>query len=265
MDETFCSMRTLIIVELNIFSHQKYILHCDITNSTWVKDLSSYSTTGVRLCGVGAYYLHETRTSPILLPLHWCHESDVSITFGGQLHLSNNVSSKKWFFFLTLSLSSSPCLGSCLHPSHILLRLFRYRKWFSVSDRDTVLRRCNPSPVLPFVPWGYMEYEPKDAQPTSHTQRHTKKSHPSSSISLSPALTSHLNSKVRLFISLPHPIRSTLYKRMKSSLSSCSGRIRAEVETAVSHVLQPYNSLSRRTDSVRYPANQPARNYRCSN
>lgn len=208
---------------------------------------------------------NRTRTSPILLPLHWCHESDVSITFGGQLHLSNNVSSKKWFFFLTLSLSSSPCLGSCLHPSHILLRLFRYRKWFSVSDRDIVLRRCNPSPVLPFVPWGYMEYEPKDAQPHSHTQRHTKKSHPSSSISLSPALTSHLNSKVRLFISLPHPIRSTLYKRMKSSLSSCSGRIRAEVETAVSHVLQPYNSLSRRTDSVRYPANQPARNYRCSN
>lgn len=173
MDETLCIMGTLIIVKLNILSYQKYILHCGISTSTKVKDLS----TCVRLCGVSAHYLHETTEQE---PAQFCsHYTDV-IRVMSLLHLV--VSSiflitchrKNDFFFLTLSLSSSPCLGWCLHPSHILLRLFQYRKWFSVSDRDTVLRRCNPSPVLPFVPWGYVEYEPKDAQPHSHTETHKK-------------------------------------------------------------------------------------------
>lgn len=114
---------------------------------------------------------------------------------------------------------------SCM--SHIFLRLFRHRKCFSVSDRNTALRRCNPGPVLPTVPRGFVEYEPGPKSHTStstlthtHRQKH-KKSHPSSSIPLSPALTSHLNSKVRLFISLPHPIKPASYKRMKPTLPSC--------------------------------------------
>ncbi len=130
-----------------------------------------------------------------------------------------------------------------------------------------VVRHCNPGPVLPSVPWGFMEYEPGPKRPTP-TLTHTK-SHPSWSIPLSPDLTLHLNSKVRLFISLPHPIKPTLYRRMKPTLPSCCWGIRAEVETAVSDVLQPHHSLSRHTDKitrkVREPSNHPASNYRCSN
>lgn len=153
------------------------------------------------------------------------------------------MSCEKWYFSVknhVVSLSSSPL--ALLYVS-IPLRLFQHRKCFSVSDRNTALRRYNAGPVLPSVPWGFVEYEPGPKRRTStviHTQTH-EKTHPSSSIPLSPALTSHLNSKVRLFISLPHPIKPSLYKRTKPSLASCCWRIRAEVETAASDVLQPYH------------------------
>lgn len=118
---------------------------------------------------------------------------------------------------------------------------------------DMLLRRSNPSPVLPLVPWQFDEYEPspKETRPLSHTAGEKSPLYPpSSSIPLSPALTLHLNSKVRLFISLPHPIKGAWYKRMKLDFLPACWRIRAEVEAAVSDVCEPRWSSSRCKDKI---------------
>lgn len=118
---------------------------------------------------------------------------------------------------------------------------------------DTPLRHSNPGPVLPLVPWQFVEYEPspEETRPLSHTAGEKSPFYPPpSSIPLSPALTPHLNSKVRLFISLPHPIKGTWYKRMKPDFLPGYWRIRAEVEAAVSDVCEPPWSSSRCKDKI---------------
>lgn len=118
---------------------------------------------------------------------------------------------------------------------------------------DTLLRRCNPGPVLPSVPWQFEEYEPspKETRRLSHTAGGKSPLYPpSSSTPLSPALTPHLNSKVRLFISLPHPIKGSWYKRMKLDFLPGYWRIRSEVEAAVSDVCEPRWGSSRCKDKI---------------
>lgn len=172
---------------------------------------------------------------------------------------SNNLSSDKMKSFQQSGIFPSSPLALMYI---LLILLFQHRKCFSVSGGNTLSRRSNPSPVLAFVPWWFVQYEPGPMRHVSTlTQRHTgrkKKPHPSSSIPLSPALTPHLSSKVRLFISLPHPIKPTLYKRMKVSLPSCCWRIRAEVETVVSDDARPYRSPSRCTNNKRGISQSPS-------
>lgn len=86
---------------------------------------------------------------------------------------SNNLSSDKMKSFQQCGIIPSSPLALVYI---LLILLFQHRKCFSVSGRNTLLRRCNPSPVLPFVPWCFVEYEPGPTRHTSTlTQRHTEK------------------------------------------------------------------------------------------
>lgn len=105
-----------------------------------------------------------------------------------------------------------------------------------------------------------MRQDPEVPIPASHTHtimhKDTQKeqSHPSSSIALSPALTPHLNSKVRLFISLPHPIKATLYKRMKAAtLPAAEGS-----EPRLRQLYQTHRRPSGPSDGGNQPIMHPA-------
>lgn len=147
-------------------------------------------------------------------------------------------------------------IPSDLHSAHIVpppcsnsFKTGSVSQWVAV---DTRLRHSNPGPVLPLVPWQFVEYEPspKETHPLSHTAGEKSPFYPHSSIPLSPALTPHLNSKVRLFITLPHPIKGAWYKRMKPDFLPGYWRIRAEVGAAVSDVCEPRWSSSRCKDRI---------------
>lgn len=149
-------------------------------------------------------------------------------------------------------------ITSDLHSSHIVfpplvLTLLQQEvclcEWQGTGCWEAVI------PVQ-FSPWSPGNLWNMSQVPKKHVRCRTqrvKKSllyPPSSSTPLSPALTPHLNSEVKLFISLPHPIKGAWYKRMKLDFFPGYWRIRVEVEAAVSNVCEPRWSSSRCKDKI---------------